>query len=104
MTLRDNSKRRGKYNDLTFEEFKDFCYEYDYISGKGKTKTSYSIDCIDEKKGYTRTNIRVLSLRNNSLKRWKKLEYDWETKSVAIVKNYTTQHNTTQHNTTTNPF
>gem|GEM_PF-3831134 len=98
MTLRDNSKRRVKLFDLTFEQFKQFCFETDYIAGKGKTKKSYSIDCIDENKGYTISNIRVLTLEDNSKKRWHKLEYDWQTKSVAIVKSVHT------HYTTDNPF
>ena len=67
-TLKHNAKRRGKYFDLSFEDFQKFCYEFDYIQGKGKTKKSYSIDRIDNDKGYTIDNIRILTLEENSRK------------------------------------
>lgn len=50
---------------LTFEEFKKFAIETNYIQGKGKNKTSYHIDRIDETKGYTIDNIQVLTNSEN---------------------------------------
>ena len=70
-TLKDNARRRGKEFSLTLEQFKRFCRKTDYISGKGKTKTSYSIDRIENDKGYTLKNIQILPLGENSKKHLK---------------------------------
>lgn len=89
-TLKQNAKRRGKVFELTFEQFQEFCIKYDYIQGKGVTKESYSIDRIDNSKGYTIDNIQILSVSENSRKGKKILncEYDVQTgKLIAFVKN-----------------
>jgi hypothetical protein len=83
--LKSNAKRRGKDFDLTLEQFKQFCYKTDYLTGKGKTKTSYSIDRIDNNKGYSIDNIRVLTLSANSKKGTKILHYDWRTKEAIVT-------------------
>jgi hypothetical protein len=87
--LKDNSKRRGIFFDLTFEEFAHFCYETDYLYGVGKKKTSFSVDRIIEEIGYTAGNLQVLTLSNNSKKenaRRKTLVYDYVTKFATVVK------------------
>lgn len=66
--LKQNAKRRGKYFDLTLEEFTEFCRSTDYIDKKGKSRKSYSIDRIDNSKGYTISNIQILTLSENSKK------------------------------------
>lgn len=76
--LKSNSKRRGKEFDLTFEQFKEFCYKTNYIQGKGITKDSYSIDRKDNDKGYTIDNIRILTVSENSKKGNKQLVFDWD--------------------------
>lgn len=79
--LRGNAKRRNKEFDLTLEQFREFCIRTEYHLGKGKTKTSYSIDRIDDNKGYTLDNIRILTLSENTQKenlRRKQLVCDWE--------------------------
>ena len=94
--LKDNSKRRGVYFDLTFEEFAEFCYEYKYLIGVGRSKTSYSVDRIIEELGYTAGNIHVLPLADNSRKenmRRKSLNYDYVTKFATVVDLYTTPVN-----------
>lgn len=63
--LRSNAKRRGKEFDLTFEQFKKFAIETEYIVGKGRSRTSYHIDRKDPEKGYTIDNIRVLENHEN---------------------------------------
>ena len=63
--LKQNSKRRGKSFNLTFEDFKQFCIETEYMQNKGKKKKSYHIDRIDETKGYTKDNIQVLTNTQN---------------------------------------
>ena len=67
-TLRSNAKRRYKGFGITFAEFEQFCKETGYIEGKGKTKTSLSIDRIYNFRGYDFTNMRVLTLSMNSKK------------------------------------
>jgi len=83
-TLKDNSKGRGIKFDLTFEEFEQFCIKTDYLAGKGKTKTSYSIDRIESNKGYTKGNIQVLSLSENSSKGKKQIYYNEESRSLKV--------------------
>lgn len=86
--LRNNAKRRNKVFTLTFDEFKEFCYKYDYLAGRGKKKESYSIDRIDNTKGYTRDNIQVLTLSENSRKATKTLNAyycEYEGKVIASV-------------------
>jgi hypothetical protein len=86
--LKSNSKRRGIAFKLTFEEFIQFCYQTQYLAGKGKTKTSFSIDRIENDKGYTLDNIRILTLSDNSKKGNKKiLMYDWQTKYASVISN-----------------
>ena len=78
--LKDNAKRRGKEFDLTFEQFKQFAIETEYITKKGKKKHSLSIDRRDNDKGYTIDNIQVLTLSQNSRKKIY-FDYDWESKT-----------------------
>lgn len=91
-TLRHNSTRRHIFFDLTFEEFKQFCYETNYMAGKGRSSKSYSIDRrIEGKKpGYTFDNIQMLPKGINSEKeaarrKKKTLIYDWETKTATVI-------------------
>jgi hypothetical protein len=83
--LRDNAKRRGKEFTLTFDQFKEFCYQTDYIAGRGRTKESYSIDRIDNQLGYTADNIRVMTVADNARKGARVLNYDWITKTATVT-------------------
>lgn len=85
--LKSNAAKRGKELTLTFSEFVQFCTETNYIQGKGKTRTSFSIDRKENEKGYTKDNIRVLPLGENASKGTKKLEYDYRS-GYATVINY----------------
>ena len=69
--LRSNAHRRGKDFTITKEDFKEFCEETNYLELKGRTKNSASIDRIDPSKGYIKGNLQVLTLGQNSAKRWK---------------------------------
>ena len=60
--LKSNAKRRGHDFTLTFKQFEDFATATDYIIKKGKSIDSFSIDRIDNDKGYSIDNIRVLTL------------------------------------------
>jgi hypothetical protein len=97
--LKSNSTRRGVEFTLTIEDFKKICYETNYIQGKGKSKLSYSIDRIDNSKGYVLENIRILTLSENSRKGSKILEYDWYTGYATVV-----NHTKYFTNNSDNPF
>lgn len=87
--LKDNSKRRGIYFDLTFDEFTQFCYEYDYLSGVGRSTKSFTVDRIIEELGYTAGNIQALPMGDNVRKehaRRKSLVYDYVSKFATVVK------------------
>lgn len=83
--LRSNAKKRGKEFTITFEDFQQFCFETNYIAGKGKTKTSYSIDRIDNDKGYVPGNLRMMTLSDNARKGAKILSYDYRDQSATVV-------------------
>lgn len=69
--LRQNAKRRSKNFELTIDDFKDFCNETDYIALKGrKNAGNYTIDRRNDKLGYIKGNIYILTLGQNSRKRW----------------------------------
>lgn len=82
-TLITNCIRRGKFFDLTYEQFQLFCYETKYFLGKGRTKVSFTIDCIIPDL-YTLSNLRVVTKGENSRKGVKTLVYDWEHKDYAV--------------------
>lgn len=83
--LRENAKKRGKEFTLTLDFFRKFCHDTDYIQNRGRTSESFSIDRIDNDKGYTADNIQVLSYGQNSRKHTKKLMCDWEHKLFTVV-------------------
>lgn len=88
--LRDNATRRQIFFDLTFDQFAAFCYGTEYMARRGKTKYSYSVDRMDETKGYTVGNLQILTLSQNSqkeiLRRKMYLMYDWQTRTARVLK------------------
>lgn len=93
-TLRQNNRRRGieqgkpKPFTITFQDFEEFCYNTNYMAGKGRSKTSYSIDCIKEELGYVKGNLQKLTVSANSKKeqvRRKTLIYDYRTRTATVV-------------------
>ena len=88
--LKSNAKRRGKVFSISLDYFKQFCREFDYIRGKGKTKTSYTVECKINELGYVEGNLQVLPLVENARKGVKRLEYDWRT-GEAIVRSETVE-------------
>lgn len=95
-TLRQNTRRRSKQQGkpkpftITFEDFKKFCYETNYMAGKGRNRLSYSIDCIIEELGYVPGNLQKLPVPINSQKEQarrknKTLIYDWQTGTATVV-------------------
>lgn len=84
-TTKSNAKRRGKRFVITLEEFREFCEETGYLELKGKDADSASIDCIIDEIGYAKGNIECLALRDNTLKRHKKVIYDWVHREYILV-------------------
>lgn len=89
-----NAKRRKIFCDVTWEEFKEFCYEENYMQGKGKTSTSFSIDRKIEGRlpGYTKSNLQKLPLGINTQKemfrrKGKQLIYDWQSGTFTVISN-----------------
>lgn len=76
-TKRHNARRKGKPFTITFEEFEQFCYKYNYMAGRGRSKESYGIDCIDPRLGYVTGNIQALTNSENARKGNKILVYDY---------------------------
>lgn len=76
-TFRNNVYRRKgrEFFALTFDEFKQHAIETKYITGKGKSKTSYTIDAKDPTMGYFVGNIATISNSNNSRKSRRTLDY-----------------------------
>lgn len=83
--LRNNAKRRGKEFTITMDQFKKFCRKTKYLQGRGRAADCYSIDRIDNNKGYTVENIRVLTVAENSSKGAKILIADWQHNYYRVV-------------------
>jgi len=82
VSLRNNAKRRGKVFTITLEDFKQFCYATDYLKGKGRTATSYTVDRIIEELGYIEGNLQCIQNADNVRKY---LSYDWQTGAASVV-------------------
>lgn len=63
--LKSNAKRRGKEFKISFEYFEKFCIEEEYLMGKGRTKTSFTIDRDKDELGYVEGNLSVLENSDN---------------------------------------
>lgn len=81
--LKKNAKRRGKEFSLTFEQFSEFCHETKLLTKRGIWAESWTIDRIDEDRGYHIDNIQILTNSENVRKR---REYDYLSKTVRVVK------------------
>lgn len=68
--VRQNARSRTIEFLLTIEEFKLFCEKTGYLELKGRGADNLSIDRKDCRKGYTYDNIQLLTLAQNSRKRW----------------------------------
>lgn len=66
---KSNCKRRGKENNVTLEEFREWCIKTDYIAKKGRGKNKCAIDRIDCTKGYTIDNMQIITNSQNGKKR-----------------------------------
>ncbi len=67
--LRQNARYRRKFFDLTFEQFLGFLVKTNYLELRGRCACNLSIDRRINEIGYTISNIRAITVRDNSLKR-----------------------------------
>ena len=84
-TLRHNATRRRKPFTITFADFEKFCYEFNYMAGKGRTRLSYTVDCIVNSLGYVPGNLQSLTRSDNARKGTKILIYDYRHPEHATV-------------------
>lgn len=68
--FRGNARRRGKDFTITLEEYKQFALAQGLFSPTGVKYPNRSIDRIDQSRGYHLDNIQVLTLSENSRKRF----------------------------------
>ena len=63
--LRNHARERGKFFDLSFDDFCAFAVRLDYLGKSGTAADAFHIDRIDETKGYTPGNLQLLPNREN---------------------------------------
>lgn len=80
--LKSSATRRGLEFTITLDYFRRFCYKYKFVKNMGRTAHSYSVDRIDNTKGYIPGNIQALTIAQNSSKGTKVLSYDWYHKTA----------------------
>ncbi len=83
--LKSNAKRRGKFFDLTFEQFLEAANKIVLFTGKGKQRKGYEIDCVINDLGYTKGNLQRLKKKENAAKGAKTIVYDIQTKALRYV-------------------
>lgn len=79
--LKGNAKRRGMEFTITVEDFKAFCYQYNYIGGRGRSMEGLTVDRIDQDKGYIPGNLQALTNKENIEKY---LHYDYQRKLAHV--------------------
>jgi len=68
-TLKQNAKRRGKVFLLSWSDFLTFAFATHYLNRKGKSRDSFSIDRIENERGYVPDNLRLVTVAENSAKK-----------------------------------
>lgn len=82
-----NRKRKGPpiAFTITLEYFRTWCRKTRYIQGAGRSKDAYTIDRIENDKGYEPGNIQKMKRWRNSQKGAKILHYDWQNKTATVT-------------------
>lgn len=77
-----NAKTRGKAFEITLEQFREWCVKVNYVGMKrGRGADCYTVDRIDESKGYTIDNIQLITNADN-VKKY--VNYCYQSKTVTI--------------------
>jgi hypothetical protein len=69
-TLRNNAKRRGIFFALTFEHYVEECRKHNYFELRGPGADDLTIDRDVPALGYVDGNLKFISRKDNSIKRW----------------------------------
>jgi hypothetical protein len=69
-SFKDNAKRRGKEFLVTYEQYVEFGHKHRLFRPDGTRYTNMTIDRLDCTKGYYVENMQVLTLVENSRKRY----------------------------------
>lgn len=111
--FRCNAKRRGKDFELTIDEYKAFAVQHGLFTADGVKLSNLSIDRIDPNIGYRADNLQVLTIGENSRKRfvdyYRNQELDahaqakWEEYEAALNKDIATRRGTFDNIDTTQP-
>lgn len=64
--LKSNAKKRNKPFNLTFEYWKKFCEETNYLELRGQGKYDMTVDCEDDYVGYVDGGITMRTKYENS--------------------------------------
>jgi hypothetical protein len=72
--LRQNAKRRGITCTISKRAFALFCSETNYLKLKGRFKDNASIDRIEPELGYAAGNLQVLTVGDNTRKKYTDLK------------------------------
>jgi hypothetical protein len=84
--LKWKAKSRNIFFNLTFDEFRKLCLASGYIEGVGRNADCLSLDRIDYQKGYELSNLRVITISENSAKGY--IEKKLRALGVAMVDVY----------------
>ena len=76
LNAKSNAKKRDIAFELTFEQYRRFVQEHNYMNSKGRSRDSLHIDRIDASKGYVISNLQVLTNSENVKKQWNG-DYTW---------------------------
>lgn len=69
--LKRNAVKRGIVFTITLPEFKQWCIDVDFINAKASAEKRYwSVDRIDNSKGYEVGNIQLMPTLQNVFKAW----------------------------------
>lgn len=68
--LKSNAKRRGKNFNLSIEYFREMVIASGYMEMRGRTKDRMSIDRLDPHLGYIPGNIKIITVGENSRKKY----------------------------------
>jgi len=68
--FRNNARRRGKDFAITLEQYTEFAIQHGLIDSSGNKRSNLSIDRVDPTRGYHLDNIQVLTISENTRKRF----------------------------------
>lgn len=68
--LKGSAKRRNKVFTITFEYFEQWCAETGYIEKRGRKAGYFTVDRIDDTKGYEPGNLQIMEHTANTRKQY----------------------------------